>query len=399
MKILLTHRYFWPDSPPYAIMIRTIGQFLSDAGNDVHVFSSKPSYRGSMDAPKLEQIDKLNIVRAWVFQENKKRPIIRGINVLIYCFRLFFHILKLRPDVVTAATFPPVLAAWTGSLASKMVGAKFIYHMMDIHPEVSTYTNGFLGRGVFAVLLRVLDNQTLRRSHRVLVLSEDMGNSLITRGFENLPIEVMDNLYLESIGSEDLPAEHFRKPSKTVRAIFAGNLGQFQYLPSLTEGIALCFEDNPNLELVFLGDGTMEADLKARWDKHPQVRFIPFLPFSQAKILIAESDIGLVSLAPNLYKVAYPSKIMNYLRLGVPVLALVEPESHMARDLVEKKAGSVPASYQPEDIKFAMETLLSAIGSDEIPADLTEGYLSKDEILQQWLRLVGAIPQRQLDKV
>ena len=34
-RVLLVHRYFWPDTPPYAAMLREIGRALVDAGHSV----------------------------------------------------------------------------------------------------------------------------------------------------------------------------------------------------------------------------------------------------------------------------------------------------------------------------------------------------------------------------
>lgn len=260
----------------------------------------------------------------------------------------------MRADVVTAGTFPPVIAAWCASLAAGLTGARFIYHVQDIHPEVSVYSGGNLGRGLPMRLLRWLDNQSLRRAHAIVTLSPDMAETLRARNLGDLPIHVINNPPLDAEETVAPPAE-LQKPVGTVRVIFAGNLGRFQNLPLMADGVALCFDDHPELELMFLGDGVALPELKARWGDHPQVRFAPFLPFAQARGIIAGSDIGLVSLSRNLYRVAYPSKIATYLDLGLRILALVEPESQMARELEAKGCGAVPSSPEPKAITEALE--------------------------------------------
>ncbi len=66
---------------------------------------------------------------------------------------------------------------------------------------------------------------------------------------------------------------------------------------------------------------------------------IPRRPLSRA--LLAVSDLGLVSLAPGVIRFAYPSKMATYLGAGVPVLVGVEPDSAMARIVVDSGAGAV----------------------------------------------------------
>src|SRR5690606_18457030 len=105
VKVLLTHRYFWPDTAPYAVMLRAIGDALNEEGHEVHVFSSVPSYRRTRDNGSIQQqLGALDVRRVWVFAGEKASPLKRLANVVIYCIALFREILRLRPDVVTAST-------------------------------------------------------------------------------------------------------------------------------------------------------------------------------------------------------------------------------------------------------------------------------------------------------
>ncbi|WP_417250207.1 glycosyltransferase family 4 protein [Celeribacter sp.] len=357
MKILLTHRYFAPDSSPYGVILRQIGVELAAHGHEVEVFTTQPAARAPM--PSREDLGGMVIRRIRVLDETSRSPFLRAVNAAIYCVALFFHTLLSRADVVTAGTFPPVVAAWCASAAARLRGARFIYHVQDIHPEVSNYSGGRLGRGLPARLLRALDNQSLRRAEAIVTLSEDMAYTLRAREIGPLPIHVMNNPPLDTDG-EPVPApEELVKPEGKTRVIFAGNLGRFQNLPLLTEGVAKCFNANPDLELMFLGDGMARDDLMARWGNHPQVRFADFLPFEQAREIIAGADIGLVSLAPNIYRVAYPSKVATYADLGLRVLALVEPESRLARALERDGTGAVPTAPTAAAIAKALDALLT----------------------------------------
>jgi len=361
MKVLLTHRFFWPDTAPYAVMLRAIGDALAEAGHEVHVLSSMPSYRSETrpsETPRSETRGALKVQRIRVFGDEKRNPSRRLANVVLYCWALFVTVLRLRPGVVTASTFPPVAAAWSASLAARIVGAKFIYHMQDIHPELSVYSGGRLGRGLAKRLMLWLDNQTLRRSAAIVVLSQDMADTLAERRLGPLPVHIINNFSLDLSGETEEPPAELRKRPGRRRVIFAGNLGRFQNLPQMAEGVSQLFAEFPDLELFFLGDGTALAELKRLWGDHPQVGFGPFLPFAQAKSLIAEANVGLVSLEQNLYRVAYPSKIASYLSLGVPVLALVEPHSGIAAQITDENLGATASVENPDDVASALRLLL-----------------------------------------
>lgn len=392
MKVLLTHRYFWPDSPPYALMLRSIGEGLVEAGHEVHVFASRPSYRDkAIDVPTRETLGRLRVYRCWVFRENRQNIVLRVANVFLYCVALFFHVLRLRPDVVTASTFPPVVAGWTASLAARLVGARFVYHMMDIHPEVSLYSGDRMGRGMPARILKWMDNQTLRRAAAIIVLSEDMAATLASRGLKNLPVHIINNFSLDDFSDSDTPPANLIRDPAGRRVIFAGNLGRFQNLLRLSEGIAQCFDDYPDLELFFLGDGAALADLKARWESHPQVRFGPFLPFAQARLLIEDSAVGLVSLSPDIYRVAYPSKVLTYAGLGVPILALVEPESHLARELEAAGVGVVAQDPTAQGIATALRRLLDHPPGRDLVLDWYANTSDEAHVLKLWRDMVEGL--------
>ncbi|MBU2167323.1 MAG: glycosyltransferase family 4 protein [Alphaproteobacteria bacterium] len=391
MKVLLTHRYFWPDTAPYAIMLRAIGDALAETGHEVHTFSSIASYRVSADpGARREKLGALNVNRVWAFSGEKTNLLKQLANVLIYSVALFAEVLRVRPDVVTASTFPPIAAAWSASLAARLAGAKFVYHLQDIHPEVSQISGGRLGRGVAMRLLRWMDNQTLRRSDAIIVLSQDMAETLAARELGDLPLHVINNFSLDLAGdTRAAPPEALCKAPGKRRIIFAGNLGRFQNLDLLAEGVSQVLAHEPDLELLFLGDGVMVADLKRRWGRNPQIRFADFLPFEQARELIRDSDVGLVSLSPGIYRVAFPSKVMTYLGLGVPILALVEPQSQLARSLAASGLGAFPETGAPEAVAAALEGLLAQGIRSEAVSDWYEANAGFDRVTAQWKQILA----------
>jgi hypothetical protein len=67
------------------------------------------------------------------------------------------------------------------------------------------------------------------------------------------------------------------------------------------------------------------------------------------------ADFGIVSLAPDVYRYAYPSKSMTYLWAGCPVIAVVEPASELARTVRDRRLGYVATEHSVEAVAQAME--------------------------------------------
>jgi glycosyltransferase involved in cell wall biosynthesis len=202
---------------------------------------------------------------------------------------------------------------------------------------------------------------------------------------------VINNFLVDSFEDTAPPLVALKKAPGQRRVIFAGNLGRFQNLSRLADGVVRCLDLHPELELFFLGDGAALPELKARWGGHGQVRFAPFIPFPQARSLISEADIGLVSLARDVYRVSYPSKVLTYLGLGVPVLALVEPKSMLARKIREHGLGATPESDTPEAIG---DTLCALLDGPDLTGKVRKWHqenATREISVRGWLRIIHSL--------
>lgn len=351
MKILLTHRYYTPDTPPYALMLHAVARDLHKAGHDVQVFTTAPSYKtaAGIKAPARETLDGVKVHRIKAFSENSASPL-RVLNALWYCARLFFKVLSVRPDAVQAATFPPVIAAWSAGLAAKLVGARFVYHMQDIHPEVSMLSKGVVKRRLSDRVFTWLDQGTLKRAASVVVLSQDMKDTLLRRGVDYADkIEIINNFQLEPTNAPATPPSVEPMSNGELNVIFAGNIGNFQGLDAVIAA-AQGTSDIDGLHYWFLGEGAAKARLMEQAGAlvNRTVFFAPFRPAAEAAALIQKADLGLASLSPGIHNVSYPSKVLTYLGLGTPVFACIEAESELARTVTTERIG---ASAPPGDVE------------------------------------------------
>lgn len=341
MKVLAIHRFYWPDTPPYASMLRTIVRQWVDDGHDVDVLSSQPSYKAgvkSQKQPRKEVVDGANIARLDLPSEAGK-PLVRILNALHLGVAVFWQaVIRKRYEVIMVSTSPPVLAGWFVALAAKLSGARFIYHCMDIHPEIGRISGEFRNPGVFSLLSR-LDRWTCAQARPVVVLSEDMANTLAARIGGPAPDTLVINnfsLPTESSVPGELPSPW---PDEPFVLLFAGNIGRFQGLDVLIDAMGR-LSDRSDIRLVMMGEG-MEKDRLSQKSEQigAKVSFVGHHSVGVAKAAMVRASSGFVSLVPELYRYAYPSKTMTYLEQGCPVLVAVEPESCLARDIVGSAAG------------------------------------------------------------
>ena len=401
-RILAIHRYYWPDTPPYASILRAITRRWTDSGHLVDILSTQPSYKpevGIPRQPKTELIDGSTVRRIHMPPDRASR-IQKLINAIYFPLAVFARVmLGRRYDVVMCSTAPPVLLGVATSLAARMRGSRFIYHCMDIHPEIGAISGEFRQPWIFA-LLRRLDTGTCRRSTAIVVLSEDMKESLIARDPAVASrVVVLNNFELPGFTSRDSPTRDDlslgRADGEQIRVVFTGNLGRFQGLETVVEALMTADNRLREIELIFMGDGAAKAELQARVHGDPRFSFLPHGSASQARTLMRSADVGLVSLTPGVIQFAYPSKTSTYLSEGLPLLVAVEADSELARSVTKAEIGFV---VPPNDVTAMRACLLEVVSKrselSDMKARATRIWQSEFEqaaLLNRWGDLLDQV--------
>lgn len=375
LRVLAIHRYFWPDTPPYATMLRAICAHWAAQGHRVEVLSSTPSYKpealaeSPVEAPRDEAVDGFTVHRLPMLSDRGGRGR-KSRNMVRFSLLAAWHVLRgPRRDVIMSSTAPQVLLGWAVSIAARLRRSAFVYHCMDLHPEIGALSGEFANPLVYRLLMR-LDTAACRRAAAVVVLSDDMREALLRRDRALADrIVVLNNFDLPEYGdSADAPVA---RRDDVVTVAFTGNLGRFQGLETVVDAV---LGDDPALDavrLVLMGEGGFKDDLAARVaaapvDRRERVRLLPHGSTAQARALMAAADWGLVSLAPRVIEFAYPSKTATYLSEGLPVLAAVESGSALARDVVAWGAGR---TLPLDSVTTAREALLDLSRErDQLPA-------------------------------
>lgn len=332
LKVLAVHRYYSPDSPPYASILRSITTRWAADGHEVEVQSTQPSYKPNTAVdrqPRREWLEGVLVRRASLPREHG-RPLVRLLNVALFTALVVRRIVRGGYDVVMVSTVPPVVLAWAASWAARLRGAKFIYHCMDIHPEIGRISGDFANPTLFRALRRA-DSGACNRATRVVVLSHDMADAVRNRPRDRARIEIINNFELGSVASDHASGELSSLQADSLHVVFTGNVGRFQCLDEFIVGQARL--PDSTITLTVMGDGKEAEKLKAQARMSPDVdvRFQSQQDADTARDLIRSADLCLVSLAAGIHQYAFPSKTMTYLAEGKPLLVVMESDSELAQ--------------------------------------------------------------------
>ncbi|MFV2092640.1 MAG: glycosyltransferase family 4 protein [Hyphomicrobiales bacterium] len=395
MRVLFIYRHFWPDTPPYALMLRSMAGHLAGIGHEVSIWCETPTYGSHVAAaPRSETVDGVLVARLPVLPFWRSSHAVKALDRLLFPMRtliraIFRKISGETYDLVITATNPPAINGFFALLTARLFGARFIYHCQDIYPELGALTGLWAANSrVFRIMMRC-ELWTCRSAHRLVVLCKDMRGTLEARGLPRRRISIINNFMTQGIVG---PSPRQTGSSEPYRVIFSGNMGRFQGLGVVLQA-ARMLQDNRAIEFLLLGGGTEFESLQQRFRMLRNVRFAPGLPIGQAQPIIAAASLGIVCLQPGLVRVAYPSKTLTYLGLGVPVLAVVEHGCELA-DMIERErvgfvTGTRDSGVIAQTIRLAYDNRRSIEEVRHRAKDLYARRFSRAETLKRWEDLVA----------
>ena len=397
MRILLVHRYYWPDLPAYATMLHIMAQRFVEEGHQVTVFSTQPGYNNSSDQvlPRRSVVNGVEIIRTPLFKETKKNTLIRAVNVARFCFGLMCHRLWRfrRYDLMTVASFPPTVMGLMARCLCLVTGSKYLYHCQDLYPEVAR-ASGLSGRKWLLDLAGRVDRRNCQKAGAVVVLSEDMKRTVQDRGVTSDNINIINNFVMDRFDdSVELPAE-FVSEDRKFTVVFAGNMGRFQNLDLLIEAMAQ-LKTEPQIRLLMVGGGAMMKRLEQQVKDagcESTVSFHEYQPLKSVMKLLNRSQLSIVSLAPRVIDCAYPSKTMTYVESGCRMLAIIEKGSELAKLIDTEDLGVVCDSPTAEEIAAAISNEYQRWKTNPTSPDhirtIGDEHFGQSMILQKWVDLL-----------
>lgn len=121
--------------------------------------------------------------------------------------------------------------------------------------------------------------------------------------------------------------------------VYGGNLGKPQGLDFLLE--ALERTTNPDIFFLIVGSGTEYNRIHKYFeDKKPEnAKLIAGLPKQEYDKLLAACDVGLIFLHKDFTIPNFPSRLLSYLEMKMPVIAVTDPNTDIGTIIENNKCG------------------------------------------------------------
>ena len=122
--------------------------------------------------------------------------------------------------------------------------------------------------------------------------------------------------------------------------VYGGNLGKPQGIPFIIECLRT-EKDNEKAFFLIIGDGTEYGKLEKYYNESRQTNFklLRRLPSGEFDKLLCACDVGLIFLDHRFTIPNFPSRLLSYMQVGVPVLACTDDNTDVGEVIVNGNFG------------------------------------------------------------
>jgi putative colanic acid biosynthesis glycosyltransferase WcaI len=346
---------FAPEPTGIAPVSTVLADELAARGWEVDVVANHPHYPdprwGQRRRPYRQRRGDVRILRLplLVGRETTKQRLLQEMSIVsgyLAATPILGPPLLRKPDVllVVSPPFPALLAA---VINGKIRGVPWVYWMHDLLPDGAVSTGLLDEDSPILRASRWLERTAYKEADSVAVLSQAFADNVLEKG---VPEEKIELIYdpatrpfpdLSSNGDDAAGDDE-------IRILSMGNIGLTQGLPPLVAAWERSEEiAKRNVKLVITGNG-VAADDAAAEIRSDRVEYLGLVSDERLEEELRSATLALVSQSYTGAEFNLPSKIMNFMAYGLPIVAAVNPAGESARLTEKAGAGWVADSSDPD---------------------------------------------------
>lgn len=333
---------------------------------DVKFICGQPNYASKgQKGPSHEIRNGVEIFRCWGTRLDKNVVAFRLVNMLTLGLTMFVRsLLKFRRgDKVLVVTAPPSLPYQTG-FAALMKGSGYYLLLHDLYPDILVAVAGAKPNSLLVRTIDVANRWLYKHAAKIIAVGRDMKERLESKSAGlDVPIAVIPN-WADMANIEPRPKEGNELLAELGVAdklvfLYAGNIGHPTDIESIVDAAA-ALRDEP-VHFVFVGSGAKLPWLKKEVEAQglENISVLGQLPRGEQRVFLNAGDVAIISLVKGMWGTAMPSRTYNTLATGMPILALTEEGSELARVIKEERVGWHIPSGQPEALVLAIRDIMS----------------------------------------
>jgi colanic acid biosynthesis glycosyl transferase WcaI len=360
---------FAPEPTGIAPVSTVLSEALVERGWDVDVVANHPHYPdprwGLRRWPYRQRRGEVKLLRLplLVGRETAKQRLLQELSIVsgyLAATPILGRPLLRRPDVLLVVS-PPFPALMAAVLNGRLRRVPWVYWMHDLLPDGAVSTGLLDEDSTILRASRWLERTAYEECDSLAVLSQAFADNVLEKG---VPPEKVEMIYDPATRPfPDLGANAAGPPDgEEIKILSMGNIGLTQGLAPLVAAFERSDEiAKRGVKLVITGNGVAAGDVEAEI-RSDRVEYVGLVDDERLEHELRSATLALVSQSYTGAEFNLPSKLMNFMAYGLPIVAAVNPSGETARLVEKADAGWVADSSVPE--RFP-EAVVSAIADPE----------------------------------
>jgi len=369
---------------------------FQEEGNTIHIVS--PNERRERKNTEFLINKQLHLLKVKTFNIQKTNLLEKGLATLSIEYQYLFAIKKYfkttKFDLVLYST-PPITFSKVIEYVKKRDAAFSYLLLKDIFPQNAVDMKLLKKNGIIHEYFLNKEKKLYQLSDKIGCLSEanleylkkhnsyldfkkiEINPNTISPKFINYYSSEKENIKLK-----------YSIPLKKKIFIYGGNLGKPQGLDFLLKTI----QETKRLDVYFLiiGSGTEFTRIQKWFEKfQPQnALLIAGLPKNDYDKLLAACDVGLIFLNRNFTIPNYPSRLLSYLEMKMPIIAATDPNTDVGLDIERNNCGFSVISGDSQRMQNAINKTMSIILESNIMKENAWLFLQREFKVEKSYELI-----------
>ena len=376
---------FAPEDSAIGLYSTQMAEYIAEQGHDVRVITGFPYYPQWKihDSYKKKPVFyseerngvKIRRYRQYVPKDPTFSKRIR--HLLSFTAGSLINCIRNGKSDIVICIIPFTSSAFLGRFLKFIHGSKLWVHIQDFEFDAAI-ESGLLKdnkKRIIRFLIRI-EKALLKSADKVSTIS----NGMLKRLEEKTDVKgyyFTNWLDLDRFNVKFSSKHPFMKPGK-FNILYSGNIGNkqdwelfFQFLDSL--------RDLDQIQVVVVGEGAMQEQVKSKLDDYPFVSHHNLVPFEDLPLLLNSADLHILFQKDDVVDTVMPSKILGMMGSAKPSIVTGSPLSEV-KTIFEKSGGGY--YLNADDLEGLIESLIN-IKSDAV-LSLQMGQKAKDFVLENY---------------
>lgn len=337
------------------------------AGDEIYVVC--PTERREKLPTTIIEEQNVKILRVKTLNIQKINLIEKGVATLtiehLFLQAIKKHFSNTKFDLVLYST-PPITFTSVIQYIKKRDNAYSYLLLKDIFPQNAVDMKMLKENGLFHRFFLAKEKKLYDISDTIGCLSEANRQFLFLNNkyLKEAKVEINPNSIEPLVIEKDEDKQNAIKlkyglPSDKKIFIYGGNLGKPQGLDFLLDTITM--SKNPNVFFLIVGFGT-EYNRINKWFqtvKPVNAKLLSGLPKQDYDDLVTACDVGLIFLHKDFTIPNFPSRLLSYLEMKIPVIAATDPATDIGKIIEKNGCGYWVISGDMENMQKAINDVCS----------------------------------------